>query len=99
MIAIAEAESVWTKPSKALPPRDQQVLIRLVDSVGGEVCDVACYVGKQTDGEDRWILADIRLDTRQIAEWAFIYPTPPKSLIKELEGRIAYLTAQLGEAE
>lgn len=95
MIAVGEGESVWTKPNKALPPPDQQVLVRLVDSVGGEVCDVACYVGKQTDGEDRWILADIRLDTRQITEWAFIYPSPPKNVIRELERRIEELTARL----
>ncbi len=95
MIAVGEGESVWTKPSKSMPPPDQQVLVRLVDSVGGEVCDVACYVGKQTDGEDRWILADIRLDTRQIAEWAFIYPNPPKNVIRELERRIEELTARL----
>lgn len=98
MIAVGEGESVWTKPSKAKPPADQQVLIRLTDCVGGEVCDVGCYVGKQLDGEDRWILADIRIDTRQIAEWAYIYPTPPKSELKILEQRIADLTAQLETA-
>ena len=91
MIAIGKGDSVWTKPSKGKPPVDQQVLVRLTDCVGGEVCDVACYVGKQDDGEDRWILADIRLDSRQIAEWAYIYPTPPKNVLRALEERIAEL--------
>lgn len=88
-------DNEWTKTSKAMPPPNQQVLVRLIDSVGGEVCDVACYVGKQSDGEDRWILADVRLDTRQIAEWAFIFPKPPKNEIGILERRIEELTARL----
>lgn len=91
-------DNEWTKTSKAMPPPNQQVLVRLIDSVGGEVCDVACYVGKQSDGEDRWILADVRLDTRQIAEWAFIIPKPPKNEIGILERRIEELTKQLETA-
>lgn len=90
-----EGKNVWIKPGNQKPPLDQQVLVKLKDCVGGEVCDVAAYVGKQDDGEDRWILADSRLDTRQIAEWAFIYPSPPKNLLRELELRIEELTEQM----
>jgi hypothetical protein len=91
--------SDWVKTTKSMPPPHQQVLIRLRESPGGEVCDVACYVGKLPDGEDRWILADVRLDTRQIVEWAHIFPTPPDDMIADFENQIRLLQAKIKELE
>jgi hypothetical protein len=75
----------WFLPAKQMPPKDQQVLIELKDGVG-QVCDVAVYAGKfPVEGggtEDRWICADVRLDTRQIKRWAHIYPQPPADVLK-----------------
>jgi hypothetical protein len=70
-------ENEWQDVTKIKPDLHQQVLVELREGAG-QVCDVACYVGKQADGEDRWILADIRLDSRQIVRWANIYPKPPR---------------------
>jgi hypothetical protein len=53
------------------PEINKSVLIKLRHSVG-TVCDVACFAGKQPDGELRWILADIRLGSHQIEAWAEI---------------------------
>lgn len=57
------------------PPLHSQVLIELRTSVG-PIYDVACYIGSQDDGEggkvERWILADVRLESRQIKRWAAI---------------------------
>lgn len=77
----------WMSPTDAMPPMHKQVLVALRGGVGGsgEVCDVACYIGKQDDGSgkavDRWILADVRLETRQIAYWAEFQT--PAALLKE----------------
>lgn len=77
------AASIW-KPVSEKPTLHQQVLVELKDGPG-EVCDVACYVGKhQIEGggqQDRWIMSDVRLDTRQIVRWAYIHPLPPRNEI------------------
>lgn len=69
------ARSPWHLPAQKMPPLHNQVLVELREGPGS-VYDVACYIGKvQVDGggtEDRWILADVRLDTRQIRRWASI---------------------------
>ncbi|MBD3762598.1 hypothetical protein [Rhizorhabdus sp.] len=69
---MKNAAGPWTPIARAHPPENRQVLVRLRESVGGGVCDVACFVGRQPDGEMRWIMADVRLDSRQIVEWALI---------------------------
>jgi hypothetical protein len=55
-----------------MPPLHQQVLVALKGGAGF-IADVACYIGEQDDGAgrkvDRWILADVRLETRQITHW------------------------------
>lgn len=65
------AAKPWIKLSTAHPPVNRQVLIRQKEAVGF-VADVACFVGRQPDGELRWILADRRLESRQISHWAAI---------------------------
>jgi hypothetical protein len=67
------ATGPWVRLSERHPRVDQQVLVRHREGVGGNVCDVACFVGKQSDGELRWIMADVRLESRQIIDWAEIY--------------------------
>lgn len=75
--ASAASVSDWHLPAKRMPPLHNQVLIELREGVGA-VHDVACYLGKHpVEGggtEDRWLCADVRLDTRQIKRWAFIRP-------------------------
>jgi hypothetical protein len=61
----------WIALSDRKPGHDTQVLVSLKGGAGF-VADVACYVGMQPDGEDRWILADVRLESRQISHWAEI---------------------------
>lgn len=82
--ALRVRDSAWKLPADEMPPLHNQVLVELREGAG-QVCDVACYIGRfDIDGggtEDRWILADVRLDTRQIKRWAHIYPSPPKSEI------------------
>jgi hypothetical protein len=68
----------WTKPSEAKPPLHTQVLVALKECAGGsgEVLDVACYIGKQVEGDatvDRWIGTGNRLETRQIAGWMTVH--------------------------
>lgn len=62
----------WRKPSDEMPPLHNQVLVSIKGGPGF-VADVACYIGKQDDGSgkqiDRWILAEVRLETRQITHW------------------------------
>lgn len=86
LIARAATGSAWKLPSAGMPPLHQQVLIELREGPGS-VCDVACYIGKhQVEGggmEDRWVLADVRLDTKQIKRWAHIYPEPPRNELDE----------------
>ena len=67
-----QPEAGWRDLPGVMPPLHTQVLVELRDGVG-QVCDVACYIG-----EDRWILTDVRLDSRQIVRWASIYPQPPQ---------------------
>ncbi len=57
---------------KSHPPLHQQVLVKLREGVG-TVCDVACFIGKGPDGESRWKLADVLLESRQIKAWAEIF--------------------------
>lgn len=61
----------WQEVAKVKPPPHQQVLVELREGPG-QVYDVACYVGKQADGEDRWILADVRLESKQLVRWQHI---------------------------
>ncbi len=64
----------------------------------GQVCDVACYVGLQPTGEHRWILADVRLESRQIIRWAHIFPEPPRDELRAAyEAGVA--SVQAGETE
>lgn len=70
------AASPWHDlPEK--PPLHLGVLVELKRLGIAGICDVACYAGQfQVEGggtEDRWILADVRLDSRQIKRWAYIY--------------------------
>jgi hypothetical protein len=64
--------SRWRLVRDEMPPLHNQVLVSLKGGPGF-VADVACYIGKQDDGTgkqiDRWILADVRLETRQISHW------------------------------
>lgn len=89
----------WTTPSEEMPPLHTQVLVALRGGVGGvgEVLDVACYIGKQDDGAgkqiDRWILADVRLDARQIVGWMHILTA---SQINERLAAFEALTLQAG---
>ncbi len=62
------AAGSWV-PIAERPPLHTQVLVRLKGGTGF-VADVACYAGLQPDGEDRWLLADVRLESRQITHWA-----------------------------
>jgi hypothetical protein len=78
----AVKDNEWVKVSQEKPPLHVQVLIKWRESIG-DVCDVACYLGKTPDGDDRWICADVSVDTRQILEWAHIFPLPPANLLKE----------------
>lgn len=64
----------WRKPSSELPPLHKSVLVLLRGGVG-PTFDVACYAGRYDDG-DRWLLADVRLDTRQIAYWQNLQRPP-----------------------
>lgn len=68
----AVAAGRWIPLSERHPEPHCQVLVRLREGAGGFVCDVACYAGRQPDGERRWILADVRLESRQIVAWAEI---------------------------
>lgn len=89
--------SVWHIAADKKPPLHQQVLVELKEGVG-QVCDVACYLGKVVrDGEksDQWMLADTRLDARQIKRWAHIYPLPPKN---EIEAAVKAALAENGIA-
>lgn len=54
------------------PPLHTQVLVRLRGGVGF-TADVAAYAGRQPDGEERWVLADVRLEGRQITHWAELF--------------------------
>jgi hypothetical protein len=58
----------WRDPRREKPPLHKSVIVLLKNGVG-TTYDVACYAGLQPEGEDRWILADVRLDTKQIAYW------------------------------
>ena len=62
------------------PPLHTQVLVRLRGGVGFSA-DVACYAGKfeRPEGgmEERWILADVRLESRQITHWAELFDVEP----------------------
>lgn len=76
--------TLWHNAAQDKPPLHNQVLVELKEGVG-TVCDVACYLGKvTTDGvtTERWLLADHRLDARQIKRWAEIYPEPPANALK-----------------
>jgi hypothetical protein len=64
----------WRDPAKEMPPLHKSVLV-LLRGGAGSVYDVACYAGAYEDG-DRWILADVRLDTRQIAYWQNLQRPP-----------------------
>jgi hypothetical protein len=64
----------WRSPSVEMPPLHKSVLV-LLKGGPGPVHDVACYAGRHDD-EDRWILADVRLDTRQIAYWQNLQRPP-----------------------
>lgn len=92
--------SAWLLPADKMPPLHRQILVEMKEGVG-TVCDVACYIGKQPGGggrvEDRWILADVRLETRQIKRWAFIYPEPPADRIADLERRVRIAEEALQE--
>jgi hypothetical protein len=63
----------WRETRKEMPPLHTQVLVALRAGFN-YVCDVACYIGSQDNGSgkqvDRWILADVFLETRQITYWA-----------------------------
>lgn len=77
---LRKSENEWIDmPAK--PPLHQQVLVELQEGAG-QICDVACYIGR-VDEQDRWILADVNLDSRQIKRWAHIYPKPPRSEVKK----------------
>ena len=65
------AAGEWTPVSKK-PPLHNQVLVRLRGGVGF-TADVACYIGRDDEGNDRWILADVTLDSRQITHWAELH--------------------------
>lgn len=82
------AAGLWIDLPKK-PPLHQQVLVQL-KAMSGDVCDVACYAGEyqlpEGGKEERWILADVRLESKQIKRWAFIrvpdeIPTDPASEI------------------
>jgi hypothetical protein len=65
-----EFEAVGKKPEAARV--NQSVLVRHKEAVG-DVYDVAVFVGKQPDGEQRWIMGDTRLEARQLEAW---FPLP-----------------------
>jgi hypothetical protein len=70
------AAGPWIALSEQMPPLHNQVLVRLRGGAGF-VADVACYIGKQDDGTgkqlERWILADVSLQSRQITHWAELH--------------------------
>jgi hypothetical protein len=86
--------ALWYSIKSKTPPTDRSVLVRHKDAAG-EAFDVAMYVGRQADGEDRWVLADIRLDTRQISHWCEVPAFPGGG---DQSARIAELDAQLAKA-
>lgn len=65
------AATEWVPVAEAKPELHNQVLIAFVGGAGF-VADVACYLGPLPGGGDRWILADISLDSSQISHWAEI---------------------------
>lgn len=65
------AAKPWIALTKTHPPINRQVLVRQREAVGF-VADVACFLGKQPDGELRWVLSDQRIESRQITHWAAI---------------------------
>lgn len=69
------AAGEWIALGDEMPKLHNQVLVRLRGGAGF-VADVACYIGKQDEGGkqiDRWILADVRLESRQITHWAELH--------------------------
>lgn len=66
------AAGPWIARGDAMPPLHTSVLVRLRGGAGF-AADVACYVGKQPDGKERWILADVRLESRQVTHWAELF--------------------------
>lgn len=67
------AANPWVELARSHPKPDCQVLVQLHEGVGF-ICDVAIFVGKQPDDEMRWIMSDVRLESRQIVRWAYINP-------------------------
>lgn len=65
------AAGPWMPVGKK-PPVHTQVLVRLRGGAGF-TADVACYTGRTPEGEERWILADVRLESRQITHWAELF--------------------------
>lgn len=64
-------ESELAKPDWkpiATAPVNRPVLVRHKDGPG-EIFDVAVFVGRQPDGELRWIMGDVRLVSRQLTHW------------------------------
>lgn len=75
--ALADAGLLATgwHPIATAPKDGTTVLVRHKDCVG-EVYDVAIFAGVQPDGEQRWIMGDIRLESRQLTHWMTL-PGPP----------------------
>jgi len=69
------AAGPWVSLKEKHPPLHTQVLVRQKDAPGF-VADVACFVGQQPSGELRWIMADIRLESRQLTHWAELFDVP-----------------------
>ena len=73
--AVIEDEGYeWFEVSKIKPPLHMGVLVMQREGVG-EVCDVACYFGEidmELGHESRWIMADIRLSSKQLTHWCYI---------------------------
>jgi hypothetical protein len=61
---------VKLKPKGPRPVLHNGVLVRTIGA--GPVYDVACYAGKDAGGEERWIMADVRLDPNAITHFAVI---------------------------
>lgn len=67
----SQAAGGWISVRKRKPPLHTSVLARIVGGAGSTF-DVVCYLGKQPDGSERWVLSDVFLQETRISHWATI---------------------------
>lgn len=61
----------WVRRTKkTMPELHNGVLVRMM--AAGPIYDVACYIGIDPSGAERWIMSNISLDPLAITHWAYI---------------------------